>query len=275
MARRTTGGSGKLLPFPGAIHGSHVTDLELLLAVGLGDNRALRDLFFRHGDRVYRLLRSDRGFEPGAAAHGARDAFLGLGRSSRRFDQKCTVAGWIIREALRVPVSVDVPDRDAGRPQSIDRTPVVVTALEARVAALPWGPRLATVLVEREAMSDTEVADALGIREKAVWRLVSRGRSRLTLRARERSFAAGLARVGRCLRRGRLCPPLWKLNRAVSVATEPGVGWHVSSCVDCAYDFATLSGTSAMLAALPRHEMAETLRDEVAVALLTAPLRRG
>jgi DNA-directed RNA polymerase specialized sigma24 family protein len=278
MTSLADGGRGKVVPFPGRPSGDDVSDFELLGAVRAGDNAALRDLFRRHGDRVYRVLRSDCGVGPRWAPRGVRDTFLAIWSSPARFDGRHSVAGVIVRAALRLgalgPSFEPRLAQGARRATEVDQTPEVVTALEATVAALPWGQRMATVLLEREVMTEGEISDALRVPERVVWRWISDARHQLAVAGAVRPPAVGLARVGRSVATARLCPPLWKINRAVSTDLTAQIGAHLSACPSCTRELAILTGVSAWLANLPRREMTDEARDEVAVSLLAAPLAR-
>jgi RNA polymerase sigma-70 factor (ECF subfamily) len=274
---------GKVLPFRGRDQEKPLTDLELMMGVRCGDNAALRDLFYRHGERVYRLFRSDYALDRTFAVQVVQDTFIGIWRTARAFDERCAVAGWIVRSALRLGINASllrgIPPRVTSNPGNVfairrasEQTPEVVTELEAQVGALRWGPRIATVLLERERMSEAEIADALALSPRAVWTLVSTARAELGQRPR-RSFGSGVLRgIGRAVRTGRLCPPLWKLNRAVANDLD-NVGWHLGGCMECSREYAILVGVSTRLTDLPRHEMPPDARDRIAVALLAAPFR--
>jgi hypothetical protein len=84
-----------------------------------------------------------------------------------------------------------------------------------------------------------------------------------------------MARLGRSLKAGRLCPPLWRLNRAVSTALVPRIGWHLSSCTACLKEYEFLAGISTWMASLPRHELGDASRDDITVSLLAAPPGRA
>jgi DNA-directed RNA polymerase specialized sigma24 family protein len=278
---------GKLLPFPGGARKDERTDFELLAAVRSGDNGALRDLFYRHGNRVHRILLLDCGVEARRVSRAVRDTFLLIWRSASQFDARCSVAAWIVRAAMRVGslgsssyriatdgdlLAESIPGF-ARRAFDDDRTPQVLTTLEERVAALPRGPRMAAVLLEREMMTEVEVSESLAVSPRVVWRWVSEARRALAPLAFKRRKLHRLARWVRAVRRGRLCPPAWKLDCAISTELIPRVGWHMSACISCAREYAILRGVSERLAFLPRHEMSDSVRDAVAVSLLTAPLR--
>jgi DNA-directed RNA polymerase specialized sigma24 family protein len=268
MFRRTLDRKGKVLPIRGGANTNDVSDLQLLAAVSLGDNRALRDLFERHGDRVFRILKSDCGLETRSASRAVRDVFLLISRSTRRFDKRAPVAGWIVRLALNVALLAPKHRRT----EATDQTPELVTAFQSKVAALPFSRRLALALLERESMSEHEIATALGVRTITVWRRISEANRALVSPRSARRLHSGLTRLRRSFSHAKLCPALWRLNRAVSVAFEARVGWHISSCRECARECAVLTGLSAQLSSLPRHQLSDDARSEIAVSLLAAPL---
>jgi DNA-directed RNA polymerase specialized sigma24 family protein len=286
MVRRAR--KGKVLPFRGGAHGSDATDLQLLAAVRAGDNTALRDLFYRHGNRVHRVLHVDCGVESRWAARAVRDTFLRIARPVTRFDERWPVAGWIVRTALSLgvrasslyppPSRSDPVPGDAIAPPRAERlvepdaTPEVITALEETIASLSRGPRLAAALVEREKMSEADVTHALGVRVRVLWRWVSQARTAVAPVTSARPRSRGLARVKRAVRTGRLCPPAWQLQRAVSLELDSRMGWHLSACTSCSNEYAHLAGLSARLSSLPRHEMVDAVRDAIAISLLAAPL---
>jgi DNA-directed RNA polymerase specialized sigma24 family protein len=241
-----------------------VKDIDLLRTARRGDNAALCNLFYRHGDRAYRLLRYDSRMDVRSAAAGVRDAFLELARVP--CDKRCSVRGWIMRAAVGAAV------RARGAPP-LGRMEEL-TPLETRISAMPRGPRFAAVLIEREVLTEVEVSDALGVSIPIVWQWVGEARCELRPLPLDRSHRRVLGRVGWLVRTGRWCPSFWTLNRAVTEELPPRVGWHLSACVECAREYAILTGVSSRLWGLPRHEMSGPLRDEVAVSLLAAPLAR-
>jgi DNA-directed RNA polymerase specialized sigma24 family protein len=283
MFGRTPGETGKVLPIRGGTNGSGASDLQLLAGVSLGDNRALRELFDRYGDRVFRILKSDCGLETRSASRAVRDVFLLVSRSTRHFDKTDAVAGWIVRLTLNVgllaPKRLEPASRSSSEPEAnvesgaTDRTPEMVTAFESKVAALPFRLRVALTLVERESMNEMEIAAALRIRTSTVWRRVSEANRALIPQGSARQLLTGLTRLRRSLSHAKLCPALWRINRAISVAFEPRVGWHISSCRDCARESAVLAGLSARLSGLPRHQLDDDVRNEIAVSLLAVSLK--
>jgi DNA-directed RNA polymerase specialized sigma24 family protein len=273
---------GKVLPFRGG--GQSGDDLDLLARIGRGDNGSLRDLFYQHGDRIYRIFRYECGFSRATAAEAVRDAFLRVWRSAERFDDGCSAVGWLVRAALNAneldwslheAPTEPRPPGDAGLAtidEPPEQTPEVFTDLEASLAALPWRPRIATALLERESMTENEIADALAVPTRVVWRWVSIGRMALAPLSEARRLLDLPTRVGRALRSGRWCPPSWKLNRTVSTELDRKTGWHISGCAECAVHHAILVRVSIRLSDLPRREMSPAARDDVAVSLLAAPV---
>jgi DNA-directed RNA polymerase specialized sigma24 family protein len=255
---------GRVVPLRTRPPAAAVNDVDLLRAARHGDNAALCNIFYRHGDRVYRLLRFDSGMDVRSAAAGVRDAFLQVARIPCH--QRCTVRGWIMRAALGVGAHA----REAPSLGRMDE----LTPLETRISAMPRGPRFAAVLIERESLSEVEASDALGVPVPIVWQWVGEARCELRPPSLEWRHRRVLGRVGSLVRTGRWCPSFWMLNRAITEELPPRVGWHLSACEDCAREHAILTGVSSRLWGLPRYEMSAALRDEVAVSLLAAPLVR-
>ena len=267
---------GQLLPLRG-LKRRQTSDFELLCLVSMGDNAALRDLFYRHGDLVFRVLRIDHGFDTPVASRLTRDTFLEVSRSGGAWDPSHRVGGWILRTALRVGArgafAGGVSPCDEARSfRDLDANGSVgeAIALEESVAALPWKVRMATVLVDRERLNEETAADALGVKPRALWRWVAKGR----WRTRPLRFQQGPAyanRLRRALTTGRLCPPAWLLSQAASSEITPRIGWHLAACPDCSHELAELMRISACLASLPRPKMSVALKNEIAAGLLTAP----
>jgi len=268
---------GGLAPLRG-LKGRQTTDLELLCLVSMGDNAALRDLFYRHGDLVFRILRTDHGFDTPVASQLARDTFLEVSRSGSGFDARHSVVGWIVRTALRVGARGRF-GRGVSRSyvallfRGVDANGSVGEAitLEECVAALPWRIRMATVLVDRERLNTETAADALGVKPCVLWRWVAKGRSKTRPVGVEQGAAYCANRFHRALKTGRLCPPAWLLNQAASSEVTPRIGWHLSACPHCARELAELTQISDRLASLPRPKMGAALKNEIAGSLLTAP----
>jgi hypothetical protein len=272
---------GGLLAFRG-LKRRRTSDLELLCLLSMGDNAALRDLFYRHGDLVFRVLRTDHGFDTPVAGRLARDTFLEVSRSGGAWDPRHCVVGWIVRTALKVgargsfcrgvsPSDVPLLFRDIDANGSVGEA----ITLEECVAALPWRIRMATVLVDRERLNAEAAADALGVKPRVLWRLVAKGRWRMRPMRVERGAVYHANRFRRALTTGRLCPPAWLLNQAASSEITPRIGWHLSACPDCSRELAELMQISDRLASLPRPKMGAALKNEIAGSLLTAPHLAG
>lgn len=268
---------GNLLPFRG-LKRRQTSDLELLCLVSMGDNAALRDLFYRHGDLVFRVLRTEHGFDTPVAGRLVRDTFLEVSRSGGAWDPRHRVVGSIVRTALKVGArgafdrGVSPPDmallcRDVDANGSVGEA----ITLEECVAALPWRIRMATVLVDRERLNAETAADALGIKPRVLWRWVAKGRWKTRPVRVEQGADYRANRFRRALTTGRLCPPAWLLNQAASSEITPRIGWHLSTCPDCTRELAELTQISERLASLPRPKMSAALKNEIAGSLLTAP----
>jgi DNA-directed RNA polymerase specialized sigma24 family protein len=276
---------GQVVPLHATETGWNLTDLELLRAARRGDNRALCDLHYRHGDRLYRVLKYDCEVDHRALTSVLQATFLEIWRPTIPPRRGLSVSGWIVRAAIRAGKSArrsartrprdPVFDPSAGRVSPSEAPANLLedlTPLEAAIFGMPWGRRLAIALIERESMTDVEVSDALGVSIRRVWRWVDEARRQLQ-HATASGDSHGLRRrLGRLARTGRWCPPGWVLNRAVTATLPARVGWHLSACIHCSRAFSTLTRISVRIQGLPRHEMGARLRNEVTVSLLAAPL---
>jgi DNA-directed RNA polymerase specialized sigma24 family protein len=264
-----------------------MSDLALLGAISYGENLALRDLFYRHGNRVYRILRGAGNIDRRNLTEAVKETFLLIARSTKLFDERCSVAGWVVRVAFRM--ATRFPRADSGRAivqrGDDDRSEIHAavlrlvhpegeaedTPLEAAIALLPSGPRKAIVLIDCEGMSDLEASDALRVPARVVWRWVSEARWRLAPLRAGRPGLHLLARAGRSVTTGIFCPPLWKVNRAI-LDPVPRIGWHLSTCAYCQREHAVLTEISARLASLPRREVSGATMDGIVVSVLSARL---
>jgi RNA polymerase sigma-70 factor (ECF subfamily) len=153
-----------------------------------GDAEALREVYERYSDDVYRLaLRVTA--SPADAYDVAHDVFVGLPEAVDRYDPGRPFGAWLkgvaVRTALmrvrtarrRREVSV-APLRSIGvRPEAaraIDRL-----SLEKAVDRLPADLRTVFVLREVEGMTYEEIADVLGIKKNAAAVRLHRARGRL------------------------------------------------------------------------------------------------
>lgn len=137
-----------------------------------GDPEALRRLYDRYGDQVYRL--AFRLTESSADAHDiVQDVFLGLPEALRSYAAEGSFEGWLKKVAARtalmklrrqrmrreVPLQrfIHLLAGKEGMP-TVDRM-----ALERAIAVLPETLRFVVVLREIEGFSHREIAGLLGI----------------------------------------------------------------------------------------------------------------
>jgi RNA polymerase sigma-70 factor, ECF subfamily len=171
------------------------TDEELLAACARGDAAALEELFYRHGDRVYRVLGRARGVAARDLDDLVQSTFIEVFRAAPAYAGKAPVGTWLLGIAINVmrhhvrgesrrrslvAAASDVlsaavwrpPDEDAARSQFLLR-------LERHLAILPADLQLVFTLCEIEGLRGVEVARALGIPEGTVWRRLHTARTRL------------------------------------------------------------------------------------------------
>ena len=194
MISKTIGKTtGKIVPFRRPTSGA-ASDEDLLAACAQRDNRALAELFKRHGDRVYRVL----GRLPGVDRRDLDDlvqaTFIEVYRSASKFGARAAVGTWILSIAVNVmrhhvrgevrrrklaaaAGAADMrtsprPDDDASRRQLLGR-------VETALASLPDDMQLAFSMCELEGIKGVDVARILGMREGTLWRKLHEARSRL------------------------------------------------------------------------------------------------
>lgn len=153
-----------------------------------GEAEALREVYERYSDDVYRLaLRVTA--SPADAYDVAHDVFVGLPEAVHRYDPSRPFGAWIkgvtVRTALmrlrtvrrRREVSVG-PLRTIGIRSEASRTIDRLT-LEKAIERLPVELRTVFVLREVEGMTYQEIADLLGIKKNAAAVRLHRARARL------------------------------------------------------------------------------------------------
>ena len=166
-----------------------LTDAELLAAHCAGDPDAFGELFCRHRDRMWAVaLRTTN--DPELAADAVQDAFISAFRRAETFRGQSAVTTWLHRivvnsclDRLRrrrptselpedhAPVIADRHDRHASVETRLD--------VQAALATLPEGQRLALTLVDMHGLSVAETAEILGVAEGTVKSRCARGRAAL------------------------------------------------------------------------------------------------
>lgn len=176
-------------------------DAQLMLAFCAGDDAAFDLLFERWAGKLLRFL--ERMVRDVAVAEElVQEAFLRVHGARERYTAEARFSTWLYRIAtnlalneLRRPRQKN-PHRsaeDEEAPELVAKAPAIddvvharreSATVEAELAALPERQRAALVLSAVDGLSYSEVAETLGVSEKAVKALVHRARSTLAEKLR-------------------------------------------------------------------------------------------
>jgi RNA polymerase sigma-70 factor (ECF subfamily) len=183
-----------LLPFHRGGLDQH-SDEDLVTECAGGDNSALAELFRRHGDRVYRILRRLGHVEPRDLEDMVQATFVAVKRSAGRFGARSAVATWIIGIALKVArhhergrdrhrvamaaVAESQVSSDGRDPEAQASQRQLLRRLEAALEELPPDLRTVFALCDLEGLRGVDVARALAVPEGTVWRRLHEARTRL------------------------------------------------------------------------------------------------
>ncbi len=158
-------------------------DRELLSAHCAGDPNAFGEIFRRHRDRMWAVaLRTCR--DPEIAADCLQVAFISAFRRAETFRGESAVTTWLHRivvnsclDRLRRdrPTSPLPEQEPADRIDEHARTEVRLD-VQAALAQLPEGQRMALILVDMQGLSVAEAAAVLDVAEGTVKSRCSRGR---------------------------------------------------------------------------------------------------
>lgn len=166
-----------------------LSDTELLSAHCAGDPDAFGELFRRHRDRMWAVaVRTTN--DPELAADAVQDAFISAFRRADSFRGQSAVTTWLHRIVVnacldrlrrRRPTSELPQDHSVVVADRHDRHGSVETRLDvqAALATLPEGQRLALTLVDMHGLSVAETAQILGVAEGTVKSRCARGRAAL------------------------------------------------------------------------------------------------
>lgn len=156
-------------------------DQDAMSRLALGDERALTELFERHGPTVYAIARRITG-DTQLAEEVLQDSFLRLARESASYRSgPAGVTPWLYRIARNA--SIDVVRRrkrekrsvtgaealesvlDPSAPQALDQAALGEFGVQVRSALgeLPQGPRRALELAFFAGLTHTEVAEKLEV----------------------------------------------------------------------------------------------------------------
>jgi len=161
---------------------------DLLSRLGRGESDALREVYERYADDVYRIALRLTG-SSADAYDVTHDVFLGLPEAMHRYDVARPFHPWLrgvtVRtaqmrlrtERRRLEVTLPVASKLAGRSRVGD----VVDRITLERALEKLSPELRSVVVlrELEGLSYQEIADLLGIKKSAAAVRLHRGRRRL------------------------------------------------------------------------------------------------
>ncbi|MBK7721813.1 MAG: RNA polymerase sigma factor SigM [Austwickia sp.] len=164
-------------------------DRGLLAAHCAGDPDAFGELFRRHRDRMWAVaLRTTH--DPELASDAVQDGFLSAYRRAETFRGESAVTTWLYR--IVVNACLDRMRRANARhetplesitlpPDPHDRYAAAEAAIDvqAALATLPEGQRLALILVDMQGLPVAEAARILGVAEGTIKSRCARGRATL------------------------------------------------------------------------------------------------
>ena len=171
-----------------------ISDEALVAACAVGDETALRILYRRHNEAVYRFACRTLGAARSHADDVVQQVFLTAWDSAHRFKGRSAVRSWLFGIAANLARAHHRKQaRRAGlfeRFSSVPEEPPVTTderlglkqdlvRLKAAVEDLPHDLRVAFVMCEIEEIPGTEAARALGVRPGTIWRRLHEARRAL------------------------------------------------------------------------------------------------
>ncbi len=178
-------------------------DHELVLRVAKGDVRAFEAIYDRHSAQAFGLAMRVTGRRR-AAEEATQDAFLGLWRAARSYDNnRGTLKTWLLsmvrnrsidclRREARHDRDFEIDDALAARLEAAERTEQQVADLEESrhtrqlLAGLPDDQRRVVELAYFTGLTQTEIAEKVGVPLGTV-----KGRQRLALRKMHRNLTSG------------------------------------------------------------------------------------
>ena len=170
-----------------------LSDQELVRRHVEGDGgAAFGELFRRHRDRMYAVaVRTTSNRE--LAADAVQEAFLSAFRRADAYRGEAAVTTWlhrivvnacldrIRRERVQVRRAGDLGELDLADTHDHHAAVEAQLDVQAALARLPEGQRLALVLVDVQGLSVVEAAEVLGVAEGTVKSRCSRGREALAV----------------------------------------------------------------------------------------------
>lgn len=164
-------------------------DEALMVAVARGSHAALRSLMDRHMAKMIGLAERIAG-AASEADEIAQEAFVRVWRHADRFDaDRARFSTWLYRivvnlaldrkrrpKTVDLVLAADVPSPERSAEEHLDEKQRA-RLLHAALASLPDRQRAALVLFHIEGLSGREAAAILGVSEKALESLLTRGRA--------------------------------------------------------------------------------------------------
>ncbi|MBN1610718.1 MAG: RNA polymerase sigma factor [Polyangiaceae bacterium] len=175
---------------------AQLDDRALMENLAKGDRRALRVLYERHVEFVYRVACRFAGNEEDARDI-TQSVFVAIMQSAHRFRPDAKLTTWIHRvvvnrclnhrakasRRLRARLTdrdfEEIPAADQDRPDRVVDGAERVARLQAAIRALPERQRVALLLSHFEGQSYDEIASILGCSKKSVESLLVRARRTL------------------------------------------------------------------------------------------------
>lgn len=161
---------------------------NLMSRLGRGEPEALREVYERYADDVYRIALRLTG-SSADAYDVTHDVFLGLPEAMLRYDPERAFSSWLRGVAVR---TAQMRIRETGRRREVELSALPRLAagstrdvlvsrltLERALDQVSSALRSVIVLRELEGLSYAEIADLLGITESAVAVRLHRARRRL------------------------------------------------------------------------------------------------
>jgi RNA polymerase sigma-70 factor (ECF subfamily) len=162
-------------PFPSTIGEDKSATLDAIRRAQSGDVDAFEVLYREHSGRVYALCIRLKGGDRSDATELMQDVFIKAWRRLETFRGDSSFSSWIHRLAVNTMLENARSDRRrAARVLSMEDTSALPGAarssgvelkmdMEAAVASLPRGARLAFVLHDVEGYQHQEIAEQLGV----------------------------------------------------------------------------------------------------------------
>lgn len=167
--------SDKSGPFPSTIGEDKTATLDSIRRAQAGDVAAFEILYREHSGRIYALCTRLKGGDRSDATELLQDVFIKAWRRLETFHGDCAFSSWLHRLAVNTMLENARSDRRrTARVLSMEDTSALPGAarssgvdlkmdMEAAVASLPRGARLAFVLHDVEGYQHQEIAEQLDV----------------------------------------------------------------------------------------------------------------